>query len=217
MKFPTYKNELQKLSEGFLYVAGCDEVGIGPLAGPVVAAAVILDPQSVQGERTRDKWWSRVRDSKTTSEKERAQLVNFITEHALAYAVSAVSHKIIDEINILNAAHLAMRQAVGQLKIKPDMVLVDGLHQIKDLKISQQAIVDGDADVLSIAAASIVAKVARDKILSELHEQYPAYGFARHKGYPTKEHRTAILKHGITPFHRLSFGLVRQAVQNQVR
>jgi ribonuclease HII len=217
MKFPTYKNELQKLSEGFLYVAGCDEVGIGPLAGPVVAAAVILDPKSVEGERTKDKWWFRVRDSKTTSEKERAQLVNFITEHALAYAVSEVNHRMIDEINILNAAHLAMKQAVEQLTVKPDVVLIDGKHKIKNLDIQQQAIVDGDADVLTIAAASIVAKVARDKILDELHEKYPAYGFAKHKGYPTKEHREAIIKHGITPFHRTSFGFVRQAIENRVR
>ncbi|OGE80470.1 MAG: ribonuclease HII [Candidatus Doudnabacteria bacterium RIFCSPHIGHO2_01_FULL_45_18] len=210
MRFPTYKFERKKYLEGFTRVAGCDEVGIGPLAGPVVAATVILDPQSIGLKRSKSKWWYRVRDSKTTSEQEREQLVEFIRDHSLDFAIGVVSHETIDKINIQQAAMLAMRQSLENLKKLPDFLFVDGLHKIHDLNLSQAAVVDGDAKILSIAAASIVAKVARDKILAKLHELYPKFGFVQHKGYPTQAHKAAIRKYGLTPVHRKSFAFVQQ-------
>lgn len=211
MKFPTYKYETQKYTEGFLNVAGCDEVGMGPLAGPVVAATVILDPDSIFGERTKDKWWYRVRDSKTTSEKERTELVKFITDHCLSFAVGEVPHGTIDKINIRQASLLAMKNSVDALQVKPDFLFIDGINQVKKLSVPQQAIIGGDALVLSIAAASIVAKVARDEILVKFDELYPQYGFVKHKGYGTKQHREAIAKFGLSPVHRRSFVHVQDA------
>jgi len=211
MEFPTYKYETQKISEGFRFIAGCDEVGIGPLAGPVVAASVILDPESVAGNRTKEKWWFRIRDSKTVNEKERNELAKFIYDYATDFFLGVVPHATIDKINIHQAALLAMQESVNGLKQKPDFLFLDGIHKIKNLNLEQEAVVKGDSKVLSIAAASIVAKVARDKILDELHEMYPQYGFAKHKGYPTKQHREAIIKFGASPVHRLSFTLVQPA------
>jgi len=213
MQFPTYKNELQKLSEGFTLVAGCDEVGIGPLAGPVVAATVILDPSSIGNQRSKSKWWYRVRDSKTTSEDERADLVKFINDHSLDSAVGVVNHGTIDKINIYQASLLAMKKSVDSLKNVPDFLFLDGRHQISSLSVPQQAVIDGDAKILSIAAASIVAKVARDKILRDLDEKFPEYGFMKHKGYPTKQHKAAILKFGVLPIHRKSFLFVKQCME----
>ncbi len=213
MKFPTYKYEMQKHSEGFVLVAGCDEVGMAPLAGPVVAASVILDPQSIGKQRSKSKWWYRVRDSKTTSEAERGDLVEFIREHCLDFAIAEISHETIDLINIHQAGLLAMRQTVDGLKKKPDFLFLDGLHQIKNFDLPQQAVVDGDVKILSIAAASIVAKVVRDKILSDIHQLYPQYGFNSHKGYPTKQHKAAILKFGVLPIHRRSFEFVKQCLE----
>jgi ribonuclease HII len=213
MQFPTYKYEQQKIAEGILKVAGCDEVGIAPLAGPVVAAAVILDASSIGKQRSKSKWWYRVRDSKTVSEKERAELVEFIKDHCLDYSVGIVSHETIDEINIFNAAQLAMRQSINFLKEKPRYVFIDGLHKVRGLDVEQRAVVDGDAKVLSIAAASIIAKVTRDKILCELDELFPVYGFMKHKGYPTAAHRLALTKHGVSPFHRTSFAFINQLIK----
>ncbi len=213
MKFPTYKHETQKMLEGFVRVAGCDEVGIAPLAGPVVAATVILDPMSIGKQRSKSKWWYRVRDSKTINEDERNELVAFVKDHCLDFGVGIVSHETIDEINIHQASILAMKKSVEGLQAKPDFLFLDGIHKIKKLDISQQPIIDGDVKVLSIAAASIVAKVARDEILHKLHETYPQYGFDKHKGYGTKFHREALVKHGITPAHRLSFGFVAQCLK----
>jgi ribonuclease HII len=213
MRFPTYKYETQKHFEGFLNVAGCDEVGIAPLAGPVVAATVILDPDSIGKQRSKSKWWYRVRDSKTTNEAERGELVNFIKDHCLDFAIGAVSHETIDEINIHQAAMLAMKKSVSGLKKSTDYLFLDGIHKIKSIQVPQQAVIDGDAKILSIAAASIVAKVARDEILRNLHELYPQYGFMKHKGYPTKLHRQAIVKFGVSPVHRKSFIFVQQALR----
>jgi ribonuclease HII len=209
MRFPTYKHETQKHLQGFLNVAGCDEVGIAPLAGPVVAATVILDSESIGKQRSKSKWWYRVRDSKTTNEEERAELVLFIKDHCVDFAVGIVGRETIDEINIHQAAMLAMKKSVDGLKHTPDFIFLDGIHKLTKLPISQQAVVNGDEKILSISAASIVAKVARDKILAELHEIYPEYGFVKHKGYPTKFHREALLRFGVTPEHRTSFGLVQ--------
>jgi ribonuclease HII len=213
LKFPTYKNEAQKFHEGFLRVGGCDEVGIAPLAGPVVAATVILDPNSIGRQRSKSKWWYRVRDSKTTNEKERNELVKFVKDHCIDFGVGIVSHETIDEINIHQAAMLGMRKSVDALKVKPDFLFLDGIHKIKNVPIQQQTIVDGDVHVLSIAAASIVAKVARDEVMKRMHEEYPVYGFDKHKGYGTKFHREALKKYGIAPMHRRSFGLVQETLK----
>ena len=213
MRFPTYKYEIQKHTEGFILVAGCDEVGIGPLAGPVVAATVILDPQSIGKQRSKNKWWYRVRDSKSTDESERTGLVEFIKEHCLDFALGVVSHETIDRINIHQASLLAMKKSDDGLKQTQDFLFLDGRHRIPTLAVPQQAIVDGDVKILSIAAASIVAKVARDKILCELDKHYPMYGFVKHKGYGTRQHKQALLKYGVTPVHRLSFAFVQQCVK----
>ncbi len=209
MKFPTYKYEREKFLEGFRLVAGCDEVGIAPLAGPVVAATVILDPQSIGKQRSKNKWWYRVRDSKTTSEAERDELVKFIYDHCLDFGVGIVSHETIDEINIYQASLLAMKKSLDNLKQLPDFLFLDGIHKLTTIPIPQQPVIAGDMKLLSISAASIVAKVARDKILHELHQQYPEYGFNRHKGYGTKFHRESLLKYGVTPAHRTTFGFVQ--------
>jgi ribonuclease HII len=213
MKFPTYKHETEKYLEGFKFVAGCDEVGIAPLAGPVVAATVILDRNSVNGKRSKNKWWYRVRDSKTTNEKERDELILFIKDHCVDFAVGLVPHETIDEINIYQASLLAMEKSLHGLKNFPDFLFLDGIHKLTKIPIAQQPVIAGDMKLLSIASASIIAKVARDKILHELHEIYPQYGFDKHKGYPTKFHREAIVKHGITPVHRKTFGLVAESLK----
>jgi ribonuclease HII len=211
MQFPTFKFETEKFRQGFDLVAGCDEVGIAPLAGPVVACAVILKKDSVSGRRTKSKWWYRVRDSKTVNEKERGSLVEFITENCECHALGVVPHETIDQINIYQATMLAMRQALEGLSTTPQFLFIDGRHKIKNLDgVSQEAVVDGDAKILSISAASIIAKVYRDNLMGELHEQYPNYNFHLNKGYPTKFHREALVKYGPSVVHRRSFGLVKQ-------
>jgi ribonuclease HII len=213
MKFPTYKHETQKYLDGCLLVAGCDEVGIAPLAGPVVAATVILDRNSIEGKRSKNKWWYRVRDSKMTNEKEREELVNFITDHCVDFSVGIVSHETIDEINIYQASLLAMEKSINGLKQIPDFIFLDGIHKLTRVNIAQQPIIDGDVKLLSISAASIVAKVARDKILKNLHAEFPMYGFDKHKGYGTKFHREALLSFGVTPHHRKTFGFVAECLK----
>ena len=178
---------------------GVDEAGRGPLAGPVSAAAVILDPaHPIAG----------LGDSKKLSEKQRDLLAPLIRERALAWAVAYASVEEIDELNILQATLLAMRRAVDALQIKPQRVLVDGLY-CPDTGIPSQAIVKGDSKVAAISAASILAKTARDSLMYELHEQYPQYGFAIHKGYPTAAHLAALRTHGVSPVHRTTFKPVR--------
>lgn len=178
---------------------GVDEAGRGPLAGPVSAAAVILDPaRPIAG----------LGDSKKLSEKQRELLAPVIRERALAWAVAYASVEEIDELNILQATLLAMRRAVEALQLKPQQVLVDGLY-CPDTGIPSQAIVKGDSKVAAISAASILAKTARDGLMLELHERYPQYGFAIHKGYPTVAHLAALREHGVSPVHRTSFKPVR--------
>lgn len=187
-------------------IAGVDEVGRGPLAGPVVAAAVILDPrQPVQG----------LLDSKLLDEVTREALDVQIRRHAMAFCISEASVEEIDEINILHASMLAMQRAVEGLAIRPQLVLVDG-NRYPRLDHAGAAIVKGDQRVQSISAASIIAKVARDRMMLTLHEQYPQYGFAQHKGYPTAQHRQAIVDHGVLHLHRRSFRPVRDALATQV-
>jgi len=188
-------------------IAGIDEAGRGPLAGPVVSAAVIL-PHDFLCEG--------VNDSKKLSEKKRDALFPKIMETAVAVATGIASHHEIDEINILRASLLSMKRAVENLSILPgspvpDFLLIDGKF-ILDMNIHQSAIIKGDSRSISIAAASIIAKVTRDAIMKELHELYPAYGFIRHKGYPTKEHKEAILRHGPCPVHRLTFRGVKEVI-----
>ncbi len=176
-------------------VAGVDEAGRGCLAGPVVAGAVILDEnQPIHG----------LRDSKTLSKKKRNEFFEQIQEKALAYSVGITEAEEIDRINILQAALLAMEKAVLILHETPDCILIDG-NSKTSLPIEQKAIVKGDSRCACIAAASIVAKVTRDRIMTEIERKYPGYGFSRHKGYPTKEHFAALKNLGPCPIHRKSF------------
>ena len=180
-------------------VAGVDEAGRGPLAGPVVAAAVILDRNYVIDG---------IGDSKAISEKRRTSLEAEIKDKSLAWNVVRVEHDVIDEINILNASMLAMQQAVMGLKIVPDHVQVDG-NRCPDLNYSVEAVVKGDSKVQAIGAASILAKVERDRIMIDMDEKFPGYGFARNKGYPTKQHREALHRLGVCEIHRRSYSPVQ--------
>lgn len=179
--------------------AGCDEVGRGCLAGPVVAAAVILPKKYKHKLLT---------DSKQLKKKDREQLQEEIKEAALAWAVAEVSHREIDEINILNASFKAMHLALDQLEVEPEFLLIDGNRFTTYRKIAHQCIVKGDSKYLSIAAASILAKTYRDKLMEELSDQYPGYGWESNMGYPTIQHRDGIRLLGITPYHRRSFQLL---------
>ena len=185
-------------------IAGTDEAGRGPLVGSVVAAAVILDPNNpIEG----------LNDSKKLTEKKREKLFVEIQEKALAWAIAESSAKEIDELNILQASLLGMRRAVEKLHIQPDHVLVDGNKEPKGLLMSCEAVVGGDALHAEISAASILAKVTRDHDMVELDQKYPQYGFAKHKGYPTKAHFEAIAQHGVIDEHRRSFGPVRKVLE----
>lgn len=186
-----FENELY--DRGFTNIAGVDEAGRGPLAGPVVAAAVILK---------KDDFIEGINDSKKLSEKKREELFDDITKRAVAYGVGIVDWKCIDKINILRATKLAMMEAIN--KVSPDYVLIDAVN-LEDLKVEQNAIVKGDARSVSIAAASIIAKVTRDRIMVDMDKIYPQYGFLKHKGYGTKEHIDAIKKFGACPIHRNTF------------
>lgn len=183
-------------------VAGVDEAGRGPLAGPVLAAAVILHPnRPIEG----------LADSKKLSEKRRAKLELEIKQHALCWALGRAEVHEIDEINILHASMLAMKRAVEALSQAPQHVQVDG-NRCPDIAISVEAIVKGDQSVAAISAASILAKQARDREMLGLHAQYPQYNFAKHKGYPTKVHMEALQQYGASPVHRVSFGPVRKVL-----
>ena len=181
--------------KGYNLIAGVDEAGRGPLAGPVYAAAVILPEGCViKG----------INDSKKLSEKRRGELYDEITEKAVAYSVCAIDEKRIDEINILNATFEAMNGAVNGLSVTPDYVIIDG-NRIAGMTIPHETVVKGDAKSISIAAASILAKVSRDRFITEMAEKYPEYGFEQHKGYGTKAHTEAILKYGPCEIHRRTF------------
>jgi len=188
-----YEKKLK--GEGYKLIAGVDEAGRGPLAGPVYAAAVILKEDAVIDG---------INDSKKLSEKKREELFDKIIENSIAYSVYSVDEKIIDEVNILNATHMAMNGAVDSLTEKADYVLIDG-NSIKNMKTPHETVVKGDAKSISIAAASILAKVSRDRYITEIAEKYPEYGFEKHKGYGTKAHNEAILKYGPSDIHRKTF------------
>jgi len=187
--------EKQAREEGYRYIAGVDEAGRGPLAGPVVAAAVIFqEGVTIEG----------VNDSKKLSESRREALFDEIKNKALAYSIHAIDEKYIDEVNILNATKMAMTKAIEQLKPNADCILLDAV-ELEGVTARQVPIIKGDSLSFSIAAASILAKVTRDRILVEYDKQYPQYGFAIHKGYATPQHISAIKKFGLCPIHRLSF------------
>jgi len=192
--------------KGYARIAGVDEAGRGPLAGPVVAAAVVLRP----GRRL-----TGVADSKKLTESQRLYLFEVILEAAEAVGVGVVTEREIDGTNILKAARGAMHEAIMALRPVPDMVLVDG-WPIPGLQLPQQAIIGGDARCASIAAASIVAKVARDRLMYALDSVYPGYGFAQHKGYPTPRHISAMRRLGICPVHRRTFGPVAACQQGAI-
>ena len=193
---PDYTYEKAALDSGFKYICGVDEAGRGPLAGPVCAAAVILPTDlEIKG----------LNDSKKLSEKKREALFDVICEKALAYSIAYGTLEEIEELNILEATFLAMNRAVEGLNVKADYALIDGNRVPKGIQIPCETVVKGDAKSCSIAAASILAKVTRDRLLLEYDKQYPEYNFKKHKGYGTKEHTDLILKHGPCKLHRRSF------------
>ena len=193
MDWLLYENE--KYNEGYKIICGVDEAGRGPLAGPVYAAAVVLEKgQTIEG----------VNDSKKLSEKKRELLFDKIINECKDYSIGTASEKEIDELNILQATFLAMKRAVDGLSVKPDCALVDG-NQIPNLDCDVTTVVKGDAKSESIATASILAKVSRDRYMLEMAEKYPQYGFEKHKGYGTKLHYEMIEKYGICDIHRKSF------------
>lgn len=186
-------------------VAGVDEVGRGTLAGDVVTAAVILDPKKpITG----------LNDSKKLSEKKREELFDIICENALSWSIARATVEEIDQLNILQASLLAMKRAVEALNVQPEHVLVDG-NKLPKWRYNAEAVIKGDGRVESIGAASILAKVTRDREMVVFEEQYPGYGFAKHKGYPTKQHREALEQLGITPIHRHSYGPVKDVIAQQ--
>ena len=199
MNYGTFERRLRQ--EGHRLLAGIDEAGRGPLAGPVVAAACILSEGA---------WWEGIQDSKALSPAERKDLFWVIASHALV-GVGTASEEEIDRLNILKASLLAMQRAVLALSATPDLLLIDGPYPI-DLPIHQAPVIRGDEQLVSVGAASIVAKVVRDEMMAVYDLQYPRYGFREHKGYPTKAHLAALEEHGPSPIHRMSFRPVQRLV-----
>ena len=193
--------ELACQQSGYKQIAGIDEAGRGALAGPVIAAAVILPTHcSIKG----------LRDSKQLSPKQRAHLFDEIHNIAVSIGVGSADHRVIDRLNVLEATLLAMQEAVEKLTVPPDYLLVDGLD-LPEVDIVGQAIPKGDSQSYSIAAASVIAKITRDRLMVELDRTYPNYGFSRHKGYPTSQHRQAIAQFGASDIHRRTFKLLPDA------
>lgn len=198
-----YKYENELYESEINYIAGVDEVGRGPLIGPVVTSCVIL-PKDFKCDG--------LTDSKKLSEKKREIYYDYIMEHALSVSIGMKSAEVIDEVNIYEATKLAMYEAIENSKIKPEHVLIDAMR-LEELDIPSTSIIKGDAKSISIAAASVIAKVTRDRMMIELDEKYPMYGFKKHKGYPTKMHVEAIEKYGILDMHRKTFKPVSEYVK----
>src|SRR5680860_199801 len=201
MIVPDFSREEKLTQRGYKCIAGVDEAGRGPLAGPVVAGAVVFsDAKIVQKLMA-----AGIRDSKTISEKKREYFYELIIENAEEWSVGIVAEDVIDRINILEATKLAMTTALKNLKKKPDFVLIDGMNTLENFSASQMAIPKADQNIFSVSAASIIAKVTRDRILIDFDKRYPGYGFAKHKGYGTKFHLEMIEKNGPCKIHRKSF------------
>lgn len=201
-----YKYEKLLWSSGYKYVAGCDEAGRGPLFGPVVAAAVILPKDFVlEG----------LNDSKKLTEKKREKYYPIIKEKALAVGISIVSSKEIDEINIYEASRQAMLRAIDDMKLKPDYIITDAMPLDGFTSIAHEAIIKGDAKSITIAAASVIAKVTRDHIMYEEDKKHPEYLFSKHKGYPTKKHIELLNKYGIIDGYRLTYGPVNKIINDK--
>jgi ribonuclease HII len=207
-RFPNLDEEDKLKSQGYELIAGIDEVGRGALAGPVVASAVILP------HRTDLPWLQLVRDSKELNSKKRESLFDLLNNEAVAIGIGIVSPQVIDSMNIFKATKLAMMQAVEKLPKQPNFLLIDRLS-LSQCPIPQRGITRGDKSCLSIACASIVAKVTRDRMMEELDQIYPGYGFAQHKGYGTRKHISCLQKLGPSPAHRLYFAPVRNAIASQ--
>lgn len=209
------EHEKKLFNQGYRLIAGIDEAGRGPLAGPVVAACVVSRPSckvNLSADKAGNEKLKEVRDSKKLTPKKRQELFDIICEEFDEVGIGICDHQTIDRINILEASFLAMKKAISALKTKPDFLILDGQFKIPNCSYKQEAIIRGDELVFSIAAASIVAKVTRDRIMKEAHEKYPEYGFDRHKGYGTKLHREMIDKHGPCPIHRLSFRPIKKKI-----
>ncbi len=205
MTNPTFDYEIRLIKSGFDRICGIDEVGRGPLAGPVVACAVILDAELMKKPESAG-WWKKIRDSKKLSARQREKWHKIFTECVkIKWAIGVVSEKIIDEINILEATKLAMEKSLRNLASAPDFLLIDGNFTLEKFDLNQKAVPQGDEKIISVAIASIIAKVARDRMMSEYHAEYPEYDFDKHKGYGTKKHIEAIKKFGPCPIHRRSF------------
>lgn len=199
-KTPTLKREKQIFKEGYNLIAGIDEAGRGPLAGPVVAAAIVFRKEKLK------KWKNfGIKDSKALAEKKRGRIYEKIKKESIEWGVGIVESEIIDQINILQGVKKAMRRAVKKLNKQPDFLLIDGDQTITNYPTDQKAITNADQDCLSVSAASIIAKEYRDNIMRRYAEKFPQYGFEQHKGYGTKKHRRMIKKHGASPIHRMSF------------
>ena len=197
-----YERELYK--DNIKFIAGVDEVGRGPLCGPVVAAACILkENYYLEG----------LNDSKKLSEKKRDKLFDILINECVAYGIGIVEPKRIDEINILEASKEAMKIAISNLSVKPEHVLIDAVKL--DLDVPSTPIIKGDAKSTSIAAASVIAKVTRDRMMCDLDKEYPEYGFASHKGYPTKKHIEAVKEHGVLDFYRFTFSPISEIIKEE--
>jgi ribonuclease HII len=211
MHFPNFETESKKMLS-YAFVAGCDEAGMGPLAGPVFAAICILNPKDFVFTKNTGSWHARIRDSKTVQEIERVQLGTAIKNNCLAYGIGKSSVTEIDRINIHHARQRAIYRAWNDLltkfpkykKIK-GIILIDGKFIVQEIFCEQETFVKGDATIISIAAASILAKNARDSYMITLHKKHPEYGFAHHKGYGTVKHFSALREYGVTRFHRKTF------------
>lgn len=202
-----YENNLR--SSGYTAIAGIDEAGRGPLAGPVVAAAVVFNFKTIPDEL------AAVKDSKKLSAKKRTELFSVIIRHAAAFSLGICDHTVIDRVNILQATFLAMKKAYAALSVTPDILLVDGNRTLPRHTGEQRAIIDGDNDIFSIAAASILAKVARDRLMEQAHQRWPQYGFSQHKGYGTKMHLEALQRYGPCEIHRRSFGPIKNILNSK--
>ncbi len=221
---PTLEEELALLAQGYRFIAGLDEAGRGCLAGPVVAAAVILPVERLARQRPavpeatgpdQDPsallLLTKVRDSKQMTPVQRERMYGVIQQQALAVGVGIAPVELIDERNILEATRWAMREALAQLQVRPEALLLDALT-LPGVALPQRPLIKGDARCLSIAAASVIAKVTRDHLMERLHEEFPVYGFDRHKGYGTEAHLAALRRYGVSPHHRRSFAPVRELV-----